>query len=59
MVERAGREFGPVRSIERIFATKAALTTQVMDAETPRSRFGHSDSWFIKKWGAADLAVGS
>jgi hypothetical protein len=48
-----------VRSIERIFATKAALTTQVIEAGTPRSRFGHSDSWFIKIWGAAVLAVGS
>src|SRR5216684_633231 len=47
------------RSIERIFATNAALTSQTGEAGTLRSRFGHSDSWFIKTRGAANLAVGS
>jgi hypothetical protein len=46
------------RSIERIFATNAALTSQICEAGTLRSRFGHSDSWFIKTSGAAILAVG-
>jgi hypothetical protein len=46
------------RSIERIFATNAALTSQIREAGTLRSRFGHSDSWFIKAAGAAILAAG-
>jgi hypothetical protein len=43
---------------KRIFATKAALTTRIIEAGMPRSRFGRSDSWFIKMWGAAVLAAG-
>jgi hypothetical protein len=38
-------------SIERIFATKAALTKPLIEAGTRRSHFGRSDSWFIKMRG--------
>jgi hypothetical protein len=33
---------------ERIFATKAPLTKQIIEVGSPRSRFGPADSWVIK-----------
>jgi hypothetical protein len=43
----------------RIFATKAALTKQMLEAGSPRSRFGPADSWVINKKRAAIPAVGN
>jgi hypothetical protein len=38
-------------TIERIFATKAALTNQAVEVGGPRSHFGPADSWVIKNPG--------
>jgi hypothetical protein len=48
---------GPNR-FERNFATKAALTNQIIGIGILRSRFGPADSWVIKAIGAAAFAVG-
>jgi hypothetical protein len=37
----------------RIFATKAALTGQIIEVGSRRSRFGPSDSWVIKNAGGS------
>jgi hypothetical protein len=42
---------------ERIFATKAALTNRLDELRALRSRFGSSDSWFIKARGRHFFAV--
>jgi hypothetical protein len=44
-------------TIERIFATKTALTKRRIGFGSPRSRFGHNDSWVIKDTDAAASAV--
>jgi hypothetical protein len=43
---------------ERNFATKTALTNEIIGAGMARSRFGPADSWVIKFAGAAAFAVG-
>jgi hypothetical protein len=43
---------------ERNFATKTALTNQIIGFGIARSHFGSADSWVIKIAGAAASAVG-
>jgi hypothetical protein len=47
-----------LRSIQPVLASKAALTSQSIEVGKRRSHFGCGDSWFIKRPGAANPAVG-
>jgi hypothetical protein len=43
---------------KRIFATKAALTNEIIAVEPARSRFGSADSWVIRRVGRQFLPWG-